>query len=139
MVMVMVMVLLTNVITNVINKCYRGTAMAYVKRPGRYLYIISDNDELELPESFFRAIEPSDEEKSPVNASIKNESINSPVTTENEAETQESTPEAEFLGVSVSGIYHHFTSGYKTAGSSGERYKYKLERYENITKKEVTN
>ncbi len=52
-------------------------------------------DGVAKPESFFKATELSDEEKSPVNASIENESINSPVTTENEAETQESAPEVK--------------------------------------------
>lgn len=64
-------------------------------RPRAYFYIISDNDELELP----RLVTDSVEEA------------------------------ARFLGVSVSGIYHHFTSGYETAGNRYERYKYKIERY----------
>lgn len=70
-------------------------------RPRVYFYIISDNDDLELP----RLVTDSVEEV------------------------------AQFLGTTVSGIYHHFTSGYETAGNRKERYKYKIERY----RKEVMN
>jgi len=50
-------------------------------------------DGVAKPETFFKAVEPSDAEKTPVNESKEEKSINSPLPTESQAETQESAPQ----------------------------------------------
>ena len=51
-------------------------------------------DGVAKPETFFKAVESSDAEKTPVNESKEEKSINSPLPTESQAETQESAPQA---------------------------------------------
>ncbi len=50
-------------------------------------------DGVAKPETFFRAVDSSDAEKTSVNAPIEEKSINSPLPTESQAETQESVPQ----------------------------------------------